>query len=503
MWATLRDMYTGLRSAVKVGSEVSSEYAVEQGLMEGAILSPFLYTVFIDGLTQRLEAQNLGCRFTNGGWAGALYYADDLCMMATSDSEMQKMLRVLDEYCRDWQFQPAYSKTKVLRYGGCRQNKTELFLPSMHHETKPGAEPVVVDQGAGTDSNPVAEAEEYKYLGVVFQTDRKFSKHAKAVVAAGVRTAGFQLRRYHVVPQGLGMAANSKVFGALVRPHVEYCASTWAPVQEPEAYTKEDWNVQLTNAKTIETEYTRGARMAVGGTGHAHKSAIFNQLHTPPVYLVWCEAVLRFWDRLRRLPDHRLAKQAYCAAVQSENSFFQRVLRAHVKVHGRVPTQAEWKEPGESKAATKQERKDGVERATRQLWSDTMADQREVEEDYTWRKKRDARGETREQLVTTWTGGGGGWCCSGTPPWSTDGFLWQVQHGQYSGAGIRGLESHRTHGSYLASRTGGLRANAEPWEERRCTMCADVRTAGWQPVQTKRRRTSGQSARRCGSTGTP
>ena len=161
----------------------------------------------------------------------------------------------------------------------------------MHHETKPGAEPVVVDQGAGTDSNPVAEAEEYKYLGVVFQTDRKFSKHAKAVVAAGVRTAGFQLRRYHVVPQGLGMAANSKVFGALVRPHVGYCASTWAPVQEPEAYTKEDWNVQLTNAKTIETEYTRGARMAVGGTGHAHKSAIFNQLHTPPVYLVWCEAV--------------------------------------------------------------------------------------------------------------------------------------------------------------------------------------------------------------------
>ena len=217
MWATLRDMYTGLRSSVKVGSEVSSEYAVEQGLMEGAILSPFLYTVFIDGLTQRLEAQNLGCRFTHGGWAGALYYADDLCMMATSDSEMQKMLRVLDEYCRDWQFQPAYSKTKVLRYGGCRQNKTELFLPSMHHETKPGAEPVVVDQGAGTDSNPVAEAEEYKYLGVVFQTDRKFSKHAKTVVAAGVRTAGFQLRRYHVVPQGLGMAANSKVFGAAAR----------------------------------------------------------------------------------------------------------------------------------------------------------------------------------------------------------------------------------------------------------------------------------------------
>ena len=81
------------------------------------------------------------------------------------------MRRVLDEYCRDWQFQ-------VLRYGGCRQNQTELFLPKCTYETKPGAEPVVVDQGAGTESNPVAEAEEHKYLAVVFQTDRKFFKHA-------------------------------------------------------------------------------------------------------------------------------------------------------------------------------------------------------------------------------------------------------------------------------------------------------------------------------------
>ena len=81
MWATLRDMYTGLRSAVKVGSEMSSEYAVEQGLMEWAILSPFLYTIFIDGLAGGLDAEGLGCRIggkADGAWGGALYYADDL-----------------------------------------------------------------------------------------------------------------------------------------------------------------------------------------------------------------------------------------------------------------------------------------------------------------------------------------------------------------------------------------------------------------------------------------
>ena len=92
--------------------------------MEGAILSPFLYTIFIDGLARQLEAKGLGCRIggkADGAWGGALYYADDLCLLAKSGEEMQQMLRVLDEYCRDWQFQPAYSKTKVLRFGACKQ----------------------------------------------------------------------------------------------------------------------------------------------------------------------------------------------------------------------------------------------------------------------------------------------------------------------------------------------------------------------------------------------
>ena len=57
-------------------------------------------------------------------------YADDLCLLADSPEDMQVMLRVLDQYCRDWQFRPAYAKTKVMYFGKCK--KTPLHLPSVH-----------------------------------------------------------------------------------------------------------------------------------------------------------------------------------------------------------------------------------------------------------------------------------------------------------------------------------------------------------------------------------
>ena len=42
IWSTMKDMYTGLSSSVKVAGTGSEKYPVETGLMEGAILSPLL-----------------------------------------------------------------------------------------------------------------------------------------------------------------------------------------------------------------------------------------------------------------------------------------------------------------------------------------------------------------------------------------------------------------------------------------------------------------------------
>ena len=87
VWTTLRDWYTGLESSVPVAGVKSTEsYPVDNGLMEGAILSPFLCTVLIDGLIRAFEATGVGCS-VGRTWTGALYYADDLCLTASSPAD--------------------------------------------------------------------------------------------------------------------------------------------------------------------------------------------------------------------------------------------------------------------------------------------------------------------------------------------------------------------------------------------------------------------------------
>ena len=77
-------------SRVVVDGAESDEYAVGHGVREGAVLSPVLYAVFIDGVVRRLAA----CRgVTVGGvQVRALLYADDICLLSDTPADLRAQL---------------------------------------------------------------------------------------------------------------------------------------------------------------------------------------------------------------------------------------------------------------------------------------------------------------------------------------------------------------------------------------------------------------------------
>ncbi len=59
---------------------MSEAFAVSDGVKQGGVLSPVLFTVYVDELLQRLKACGMGCYIGNTFW-GSFGYADDIILL--------------------------------------------------------------------------------------------------------------------------------------------------------------------------------------------------------------------------------------------------------------------------------------------------------------------------------------------------------------------------------------------------------------------------------------
>ena len=83
----LMDQYTRQQCQVKWCHEVSQPFSVSNGVKQGGVLSPVLFTIYMDVLLQRLKDSGVGC-YIGHAFAGAFAYADDIILLAPSRSSM-------------------------------------------------------------------------------------------------------------------------------------------------------------------------------------------------------------------------------------------------------------------------------------------------------------------------------------------------------------------------------------------------------------------------------
>jgi len=79
----------------------SDRFSVLNGVKQGGVVSPVLFCLYIDGLLDRLAKSKISCNF-GSVYAGALPYADDHVLLAPTASAVRKLLRVCDEYAREY-----------------------------------------------------------------------------------------------------------------------------------------------------------------------------------------------------------------------------------------------------------------------------------------------------------------------------------------------------------------------------------------------------------------
>ena len=71
--------YEHQRMCVRWGRVYSSSFTVTNGVRQGGILSPYLFNVYVDDLSVKLNSCHVGCYYS-GGCINHLMYADDLSL---------------------------------------------------------------------------------------------------------------------------------------------------------------------------------------------------------------------------------------------------------------------------------------------------------------------------------------------------------------------------------------------------------------------------------------
>ena len=108
--------YTNQSIRIQWGSSMSTLCSVSNGVKQGGVLSPILFTVYIDELLSRLSDAKLGCYIGNI-FCGALGYADDITLLAPTMSSLKYMLNICNQFAEAYDVLFNSSKSKLLYFG--------------------------------------------------------------------------------------------------------------------------------------------------------------------------------------------------------------------------------------------------------------------------------------------------------------------------------------------------------------------------------------------------
>ena len=96
-------------------------FNVTIGVQQGGILSPKLFNIYIDGLSNILNNSLIGGSL-GGKRINHMLYADDLCIVSLSSAGLQKLLSICDEYCASHSITFNVKKS-VCMFFNCTVNK--------------------------------------------------------------------------------------------------------------------------------------------------------------------------------------------------------------------------------------------------------------------------------------------------------------------------------------------------------------------------------------------
>ncbi|KAK3514670.1 hypothetical protein QTP70_021577 [Hemibagrus guttatus] len=225
----VQDMYEMSRTVVRCAVGQTEEFKVEVVLHQGSALSPFLFAIVIDQLSEEVRQES--------PWT--MMFADDIVICSESRGQVKENLE-------RWRFALERRGMKVSR------SKTEYMCVNER-------------EGSGTvrlQGEEVKKVQEFKYLGSTVQSNGECGKEVKKRVQAGWN--GWRKVSGVLCDRKISARIKGKVYRTVVRPAMLYGLETVSLTkrQESELEVAElnmlRFSLGVTRLDRIRNEYIRG-----------------------------------------------------------------------------------------------------------------------------------------------------------------------------------------------------------------------------------------------------
>ena len=256
----VRNMYNCVKTCVQGCNTYSEFFECAVGLRQGEVMSPMLFSLFIEDLELFLQNEPACGLSIDDITFILMLFADDMVIFGSTPQDLQNSLDMLKSYCDKWSLTVNTSKTKIMVFrkrGSTRQNEKWTY---------------------GGDEIDIVN--DFNYLGTVFNYTGNFALNQEYLAGKGLKALNVliaKIKQFQFKPKTV-----CQLFDAFVGSTLSYASEVWGNTK-----SKEVERIHLKFCKQLLHVKTSTCNMAVYG-----------ELGRYPLYVNRYTRMIKYWCKI-------------------------------------------------------------------------------------------------------------------------------------------------------------------------------------------------------------
>ena len=286
-------MYSKAKSCVKTNNTLSNFFSSSTGVRQGENLSPVLFSIFLNDLTQFMSTKFEGlAAMSMATFKGLsdddvdvylriflLLYADDTVLLAESQIELQRALDAMYDYCCLWDLHVNESKTKVVVFTK-RKPINGINIYDFFY-----------------NNNKLETVNDFSYLGVQFNYNGNFSKTKARLVEQARRAMFSVINKSRKL--GLPISLQLHLFDTMIAPILLYGSEVWG----------------FENLNVIRQFQLKYCKLILGMKLSTPNCMVYGELGINPIVNQVKTRVLCYWANILNSKHDKICKLLYNTAL--------------------------------------------------------------------------------------------------------------------------------------------------------------------------------------------